>query len=115
MNSYHQHQHLIQKFKLICTTEIPNLYLFDRHVGLFFTKNGTPLKIGMNGQADVWGLYSTPYALYSVEIEFKTGNSKQSEDQKNWQKFIESKNGLYFLVRHEDDHKRIKKLLDFLF
>ena len=98
---YKQHQNLIQQFKLQVIKEIPNLHLFDRHVGLFYTKNNVPLKIGLNGQADLYGLYNNGKQLIHIEIEAKTGNAKQSKEQKNWQAFIEKNNGIYILLKND--------------
>lgn len=109
--SYAEHQNLIQRFKKICLTEIPNLYLFDRHVGLFLTQRGNKVQIGMAGQADVYGLLKSEKGLFHIEIEFKSGNARQSSHQKNWQNFIEKNNGFYFLVRSESDVHFIKSAL----
>lgn len=116
MTTYADHQHLIQKFKYLSSKVIPNLRLFDRHVGLFYTKNGTPVRIGMNGQADVWGIYKCKNSkiLVHIELEFKTGNAVQSKDQKNWEKFIKDHNGIYLLIRRDSQVHDLKKILDTL-
>lgn len=111
IGSYREHQAIIQRFKLACTTEIQNLHLFDRTVGLFFTQRGNKVQIGMAGQADVWGVYNNGKTLIHVELEFKSGHARQSKDQKNWESFIKKNNGLYFLVRSENDIQIIKSAL----
>lgn len=111
IGSYKEHQAIIQRFKLACTKEIPNLHLFDRTVGLFLTQRGNKVQIGMAGQADVWGVYNNGKTLIHLELEFKSGNAKQSKDQKNWENFIKKNNGLYFLVRSENDIQIIKSAL----
>jgi hypothetical protein len=111
IGSYKAHQELIQRFKRVSIKEIPNLHLFDRHVGLFFTQRLSKVQIGMRGQADVYGLLNSKLGLIHIEIEFKSGQAKQSKDQKNWQTFIEKNNGFYFLVRDENDIHLIKSAL----
>lgn len=114
MSSYADHQHLIQQFKLLASKVIPNLRIFDRHVGLFFTKNGDPIRIGMNGQADCWAIYKCKNAklLLHIELEFKTGKAIQSKDQKNWEKFITEHNGTYLIIRNDSQVYELKKILD---
>ena len=116
MTSYADHQHLIQKFKYLSSKVIPNLNLFDRHVGLFYTKNGTAVRIGLNGQADVYGVYKCKNSkiLVHIELEFKTGNARQSKDQKNWEKFITDRNGIYLVIRDDSQVYELKKILDTL-
>jgi len=106
--SYATHQNLIQEFKSICLSLIPGLHLFDRHVGLFYTKRGTPVQISIPGMADVWGIYKGRL----VEIEFKSGNATQSKEQKRWQEFCIKNDVIYILVKNpKEDAKRLLDLL----
>lgn len=48
-----------------------------------------------------------------IEIEFKTGNAKQSKEQKAWQAFCESMGVLYILCRDKEDvSKQIRARLN---
>jgi hypothetical protein len=109
MNNYKAHQEMVQRVKLEIIKNIPNLFVFDRHVGLFKTINGTPIKIGIPGQADLWAVYNNGNQLVHHEIEIKTGKATQTTEQKNWQHFIEKNNGIYTLARSEND---VQNLLD---
>lgn len=109
MSDYKKHQELIKKFKLDAYDEIPGIRIFDRHVGLFYRKNGTPIRINKPGMADAYAIIPFKFGLLHVEIEFKTGSAKQTKQQITWQKFIEAKGGIYLLVR-EDYHNSIQEL-----
>ena len=123
MGSYEEHQKLIERTKLLCTKELPRLRLFDRHVGLFYKKrvsgniiDYTPIAINKPGMADLDGKYFTPYGfIVNLEFEAKTGQAKQSSDQKIWQNFIENNGqnvGAYILFRTEFELvEKIKKYL----
>ena len=50
--------------------------------------------------ADVWGLIPHNGQLIHIEIEVKTGNAKQSKDQKKWEKFITNLDGIYIVARN---------------
>ena len=110
MNRYKNHQTLIKNFKIQAQKEIPGIRIFDHPVGLFYTKNGTPIKVGKNGQSDCFALININSQLVYISIEFKSGNATQSKDQKVWQNFIENiMGGIYLLVR-DDYHKSIEEL-----
>lgn len=113
MNRYHAHQVLVKKFKLEAGKQIPNIRFFDRTVGLFYTRNGVPVKVGVNGSSDVFAYYKTGNGIMVLDLEFKTGNAKQSKDQKNWQEFVESYGGLYLIVR-EDIQLAIDRIKEYL-
>lgn len=105
----------------------PKIRIFQRHVGLFYTVNGSPIQINRPGMADAWGwlplkeekLVKTdgrpsyiPSTLI-IEIEFKTGNAKQSKEQKAWQAFCHSMGVLYILCRDKEDvSKQIRARLN---
>ena len=97
---YAQHQRTVQLFKLELQKILKNkIRIFDRHVGLFYTKNGAPIKINQKGMSDLYAILKTSHGLIHLEFEIKTGNARQSKDQKNWEKIINELNGLYFVVR----------------
>jgi hypothetical protein len=117
MNNYHEHQQLIKRFKILAQKEIPRIRIFDRTVGMFYTKNGNPIQIAMKGMADCYALLPTKICLIHIEIEFKTGKAVQTKEQKTWETFIVSMNGIYLLVRDEYDSvtelkKRVANFLD---
>jgi hypothetical protein len=103
MNKYAEHQKLLQKAILFTQNHYPQARLFQRHVGLFYTKNNAPIQINHAGMADAWGWLPLPEYTLIIEVEFKTGKAVQSPDQKKWQKFCESYGVLYILCRDEED------------
>lgn len=109
MSTYKDHQNLIKKFKIDIQKEIPKIRVFDSITGLFYTKNGSPIKIGVKGQADCYALYPTIHGIIYICLEFKTGNAVQSKEQKIWESFITKNNGIYMVIR-EDYHHSITEL-----
>jgi hypothetical protein len=113
MGSYEEHQNLIKRFKLDFPKVIPEMRVFDRHVGLFYRKNGVPVKINKKGMADLYGIIKFGPIQIHIEIEAKTGKSVQSKDQKIWQSFIEKFGGKYFIMRDsEQTIKEVRKYID---
>jgi len=102
VNKYRAHQNLLNQIKLAVQGEFPNIRMFDRHVGMFYTAHGTPVKINKKGMADLYALVDTVTGLIHVEIEIKSGQARQSKDQKKWQSRIELMGGLYILGRSSD-------------
>lgn len=101
-NQYLAHQNLIAKTLPVLQAEFPNLRLFPRHVGLFYTQRGNPVQINTKGMYDYWGLYSTPYYAIHIEIEFKTGNARKSKEQLKWGAFLDSINCHHFLINENN-------------
>ncbi len=113
MSSYKEHQNLIKQFKLMATKELPEARFFDRHVAMLYTKKGRPVKINKKGMADLYGLIFMDSKIYHVEIEAKTGQARQTKEQKTWEKFIGSNN--YYLMRNaEETIKKIRNFIDTL-
>lgn len=99
MSFYNDHQKLLHKVMKELQKRYPEARVFARHVGMFYTRLGTPIKINNKGMADLWGLYNGVH----FEIEIKTGRAKQSKDQKKWEKVVKSLGGHYFVVRSVDE------------
>lgn len=55
--------------------------------------------VGNPGGADLIGLFRGVF----VAVEIKTPTGRQSPDQIKWQRLVESKGGLYVIVRSEQD------------
>ncbi len=58
------------------------------------------ISFGLKGAADISGIIVGGVRL---EIEIKSGEAKQSVEQKNFQKMIEKFGGIYILARSKDD------------
>lgn len=113
-DNYFKHQELVKRTKVLATKTFPqNLRLFDRHVGLFYKKRVTggnieylPIQINRKGMADVYGVFSletrTGFKLpLHVELEFKTGSGKLTQDQETWRDFCRAMGWAWYLVRDE--------------
>lgn len=130
MGSYHEHQTLIAKFKVVCQKEIEGSRCFDRHVGKFivirFLKDMIAgvctlrdskkyyIQINKAGMADLYVLVPTKNGLIHIEVEAKTGKAVLSKYQIIWRKFIvERMGGIYIILRDEYDAvEEIKKELE---
>lgn len=112
-NYYAEHQKVLQLFKLEMQKHLKNkIRFFDRHVGLFYTKNGAPIKINQPGMADLYATLNTQYGLIHLEFEIKSGQARQSKDQKKWEKFINDMGGYYFVINcvEKDTQKVLNEL-----
>lgn len=110
---YQRHQTLLKEAILYVQTRVPEIRFFQRHVGLFYRANGTPIKINRPGMSDLYALLPTPFGLIHIEIEVKSGTGRLSKEQKGWQKFITNRNG-HFLICKDKEHlcREIKKIRD---
>ncbi len=111
-----KHERLREEFFLLLLEEFPQSRIFKRDVGLYYTANGTPIRIGIPGQADSYAMINIKELLIHLEIEYKIGKDKQSQEQKDWQKVVESLKGIYLLIHDKDFTppmaiKRLKELL----
>lgn len=86
--------------------------LFQQHVGLFFKHsiiNETNLeskssfmeyaqKIGVKGMSDLYGIIDGRF----IAIEVKTGNAKQSKEQRKYEAMVKKMGGIYIIGRSVD-------------
>jgi hypothetical protein len=132
MGSYAEHQRILSKAILRFSESFPDGMIFQRHTGKFLKmsfyealKATYPdlhgmlsiirsykqhwIAISIPGQADSYLMLPLKPPGYDgiltvhIEVEVKSGDAVQTQDQKNWQKAVEMAGGLYILVRHEDD------------
>lgn len=107
MNYYKEHQKLLKQVLKALQKMYPSGRFFQRHVGMFFTANGIPIKINTKGMSDLWGIINGIH----IEIEIKTGKARQTEDQKNWESAIKKMGSHYFVIRSIKDLEQIKETL----
>ena len=97
--------------------EFTQIRLFQQHVGLFFkygllnaAKNGQALnqqtfmqyaqKIGLKGMSDLYGVIKDKNGVGRfICIEVKTGNAKQTKEQKNFMNMVINMGGIYIVGR----------------
>lgn len=97
-NRYKQHQQLVNKLVCAFQREFPHGRIFERHVGLFYTRAGYPVKINIAGMSDLWALVEGKH----FEIEVKTGSGVLSKPQKAWKKTVEKLSCHFILARDID-------------
>ena len=84
----------------------PKNLIFRRNVGLFYTKYGAPIRIGMNGEADLQGFLGNQHCEmchYPIHpkpfcVEVKDPNGEQSKDQVKFQNEIWERRGLLYVL-----------------
>lgn len=91
-NQSEAHTKLIHELLLVLS---PWGLFWKNHTGLYYTKNGSPINIGIIGGADIIGCASGIF----VGVEGKTGKAVQSKEQIKFQHVIDSKRGIYILAR----------------
>lgn len=83
---------------------------FARHVGLFYTKNGAPIKINKKGMFDMWALLKLRHTTLYIEFEAKSGQAVKSKEQKQWGKFLDTMGVYHFEIR-DNNIEELKKNL----
>lgn len=99
MGSYREHQNILKEFKVEACKAFDNIYFFDRHVGVFYTKNGTPISINKKGMADCYAILNKNEKAYHIEIEVKSGKAVLSKEQKLWRAFCQRNSVIYIELR----------------
>lgn len=100
MNNYKKHQKLLKDVMLALQKKYPKARIFERHVGVFrLLRSSGIVRINKPGMADLWMLYNGKH----YEFEIKSGKSKQTKDQKNWEKIVKDCGCNYFILRDLSD------------
>lgn len=89
----------IQADILVAITAIPGAMFYRQNSGLFFTRNGRPVRAAVPGASDIIGLYHG----VPVAMEVKTHIGRQRKEQAAFQRAWERAGGTYMLVRSVDD------------
>lgn len=81
-----------------CTEKFRDVRLFIRNI--VATKIGDDhIRAGIKGQADVWGhLFRDPYPM-PLEIELKNVNTPDTDEQKAWRAYCETRRVPYLYMR----------------
>lgn len=74
------------------------------NVGTFVTPYGSPIKIGLPGEAD---LTLFTYGGKTIFIEVKTQTGKQSQDQKHFEHLVMAYGFEYTVMRSVDEAKAL--------
>lgn len=92
---------VIQNQILLALGAMPGVRVWRNQVGLFYTADGRPIRVGVVGAADISGLLA-PHGR-RLEIEVKTPTGRQRPEQRKYQAMIESLGGLYIVARCVED------------
>lgn len=104
----------VQLPSLLAVGSRSDVLAWRQQSGMFFTKDGNPVRVGVPGLADAGCIVAvtvTPDMVgktigVAVQAEFKAGG-QQSEAQANWQRAVEARGGIYRLVRSADDMQQL--------
>lgn len=82
----------------------PACVMWRQQVGTFRTPDGRPVKIGIEGQADLGGLIHTGQC---IQVEVKSPTGRIRDGQIRWAEMVRKMNGIYVLARSVDDVTRV--------
>lgn len=82
---------------------IPGLVLFRNNIGVADMR-GCKVRFGVGGPggADLIGIYNGRF----VAVEIKTQTGRQSEEQATFQRLVESKGGIYKVLRSVEEARQ---------
>lgn len=100
---YKEHQKVLKESMEYVQMNIPEIRMFQRHVGIFKTLTGSLIKINFPGMSDMYCLVPTKFGMMHIECECKTGNSKLSKVQQRWRDFIITMNGDFILFHDKEE------------
>lgn len=86
----------------------PGVRIFKRIVTMAYAADGTPLRIGIPGQCDVYGYIRHRPRAVPFEIEVKVGRDRVRGDQPSWHTLLADL-GVPFMVLHADDKRDFKR------
>ncbi|MBK9075493.1 MAG: hypothetical protein IPL77_11055 [Flavobacteriales bacterium] len=82
--------------------------IFKRHLGLVYTLNGQPMKLGVTGQFDVWGYVASRPRAVPFEIEIKVGDDDVRKGQEAWSATMEHL-GVPVMVLHAANEEAFRE------
>lgn len=89
----------MDRIRLILGAVIDGVW-WRNNTGVAVARTGHTIRYGLgNGSADLVGLFRGRF----VSVEIKTPTGRQSPEQRQWQQLVEHKQGVYAIVRSEDD------------
>lgn len=86
---------------LLQLSKIPGCRCWKNATGAYQTDDGSWIKYGIEGSADITGIILMGRFGIRLEIECKTGSGKQREAQINYEKMIKSLGGIYIVARED--------------
>lgn len=74
--------------------------LWRQQVGVFETRDGRTVKVGVEGQADLGGLLANGRA---IQVEVKSPTGRLRDQQAKWREMVLRMGGVYVLARRVED------------
>ncbi len=92
-------EHMRLKNHCLVTLSQMGAYAWNNPTGVFYAREGTPIKVGTPGAADILGVLHGQ----AIAIEVKTGTGRLSENQKKWRAVFEKHGGKFIELRTLED------------
>ena len=103
MGSSQEHTDILYK-TLLLLGALPFCRIWRNETGMALNiRTMEPLKYGLVGSSDILGILADGRLLC---IEIKSGNAKQSSDQKKFEAMIRRFNGVYIVARSPESAKK---------
>ena len=87
----------IQREILVAIGALPELRIKRCNVGLFYTRDGRPVRNGTPGEADLQGVLGPTGRYFALEVKSPTG--RQSRAQRIWEREYTKLGAFYRVVR----------------
>lgn len=89
----------------------PDFRLWRNNVGALPDVTGRVVKYGLApGSADLIGILAPWGRLIALEVKTHRKGSKQSEDQRNWERVVREMGGVYEVVRTPDEAREVLRV-----
>ena len=98
------HQNLLNRCILEIQKKYPSAHMIPRITGFYYTIQGTGIRVGREGEADLEiQMPICDVCLAVIYCEIKIGKDTQKDKQKRFQANIEKRYGLYVITRQPSD------------
>ncbi len=107
----------VQNPAMLAVGQRNDVLVWRQQSGMFLTYEPphTPVRVGLPGMADAGMIVAvtiTPEMVgktigVAVQPEFKSGRGQQSDRQAGWQRAVETRGGVYRIVRTEADMRQL--------
>ena len=92
--------HMRLKNRILMRLSEQGAMVWNNPTGVFYTRTGQPIKVGVPGAADIIGLTARGQAL---AVEVKTGTGRLSPEQKKWRDVFCAHGGLHIEAHKLED------------
>lgn len=92
---------------LAAITVLPGAFFWRNNTGALRDKNGRLVKFGYPGSGDILGCYYGFFICF--EVKFDLG--QQRDDQRKFEKYVQSAGGIYAVVRSVEDATELLRMI----